>query len=269
MIAITFAIAIVVLLPGALRERGTWNAIRSNLRIVSAINCWTAIMWISFIYSLRYLPPAVSSGINAASIPLATVLISSFRGSKRLGRFEQLMCVGLITAITLTTLAAVSSDRGASVGIGVGLCLVSGIATAANNATSKALSDRAVTPNQIMTLRFPLLLAAASVLMLADGGQGLNITFPQLSAIALIAIIGVVLPLLALQHAIRALPVVTLGVFIAVGPMVTLGLQTAFGLYRFDLWTGLSLLLIVSVIAASTLYEYQRIKIAREKQLCS
>jgi drug/metabolite transporter (DMT)-like permease len=230
LLSITFSLALVAFsLPQLGRLRESRAVIRENWRDILIINFTTATMWVAFITALRYVEPAVVSSLNSALGPLMTMTLGFWLLSGHTVRREEwLSALGILAAMTLLAHATLSRLGSAGAAWGLFCCLVSGAVTAINNIVAKRLSARGLTPSLIMAVRF-VGLVLGSLLFLAASGEATGLD-PRLALeIALLAFLGIVIPLYCLQIGIARIDVGTTALLIAIGPLVTLVFQTSFG----------------------------------------
>lgn len=231
--AISFTIA--TLGVGALTtvRHGVGEVVRllwTNAWDVLALNVMTAITWLSLLYSLKYLEPAVANEVAFALGPALTALAGPLlrRGSRTL-RSEVLVAVGILGLIGMllwSSTAGLSglqhTDPGQAL-LGFALAVVCGLGCVGSVIYAKRLSDAGASASATVTVRYALLAALCWVLV---GGSGTVSTVgPALLPSTVIAVIGVALPAWLGQVGIRYVEPITVALLDTLSPVFAFLLQ--------------------------------------------
>ncbi|WP_019057202.1 DMT family transporter [Streptomyces prunicolor] len=215
--------AVRVGLPAALRP------LRTHPYDVAAINVTTAVTWLSMLFALKYLEPAVVSVVVVALGPILTILMGPVlrRGSKAL-RAEVAASLGVCVVLAVlvwesfTGRSAVGSLEPGHAVAGFLLTLACGIGSTANIIYMKRLSEAGQTPQAVLAIRFFLMIAITWVLTALSERPGVGAAlWPSL----IVAVIGVGLPIYVLQIGIKHTEPITTSLLISVSPLITLLLQ--------------------------------------------
>jgi drug/metabolite transporter (DMT)-like permease len=193
-------------------------------------NVTTALNWFSFFFAVKYIEPAISATLINSVLPLTTMIISMvILNDRRKGPAEWGSAAALFVAMVLTALTVFSGNSGrpasgvSSYAIGVGMSLICGVSMALNTVVSKKLNQLEVKPSTIMAYRFFLLIALSLLLVdLPAFERDVARVYPQL---LLIAVVGNMLPLFALQLGIQRLSPVTVVFLNGLGPMAHFAVQ--------------------------------------------
>ncbi|MEE1751921.1 DMT family transporter [Streptomyces sp. SP18CS02] len=224
--ALSFGCVIVVFLGWDLVTRGpaeVLRPVRARRRDVLALNVTTAVGWLTMLYALVRLEPAIVNVVGLAVGPVLTVLLEPVlrRGARPL-RAETVVSfaiTGFLAVLVWASLAGRSAVGGLDTGdavIGLLLTLVSGIASTGNVIFSKRLSDAGFGPRAVMSVRFPVTLVISWGAVLLSGQAGeLGAALPSA---AVLAVLGVGLPLYLIQVGIRHTEPVTASLFSALSP---------------------------------------------------
>ncbi|MFC0397922.1 hypothetical protein [Paraburkholderia rhizosphaerae] len=217
----------------------------SRASIVS-VNVWTAVAFIGFFFALKHLSPAAVGAIEIGVAVLVAVVVAAWRrGSAqsggRPGAAKFVACVGIVGGCAL--LVPVELERAAAASWHTVLALVAAaIAGAASTmiiGSFRRLADSGWGPASILAHRFYLTIAVALVWLTFDGGTGggagLALPAPAdaLSIIA-VAVIGVMLPLLLLQFAVRKTDGLTLMICMALQPVLSFMLSMLSPAYQWQ-----------------------------------
>jgi drug/metabolite transporter (DMT)-like permease len=203
--------------------------LRTHTLDVVAINVMTAGTWLTLLYALRHLEPAVVNVIAFSIGPALTVLLGPLlrRGNPVL-RAERLVSAGIlvvIAALMWSSAAGLSGVRGLPAGeavTGLVLSVLCGLFCTGNVIYSKRLSDRGLTPLNSLTLRYFVVIAVCWALTGASGGGGLgHAVLPGL----VIAVIGIALPMYLGQVGIKYVEPVTASLIDALSPVAAVLLQ--------------------------------------------
>jgi drug/metabolite transporter (DMT)-like permease len=255
MVLIAFTVTMAMFsIPQLARMRELPGKVRAKWGDLTRINITTAVMWLSFIFALKHMEPAVVVAVNSAVIPVTTLGIAVLTvtghrvaASDALSAAGIFVSVAFLAVLTATGASAVGELSTVSAILGISGAIVSGAATAWNNVIAKRLADRGLAAADIMAFRFPLLIAACAVcIWLFD--VPVTVTSGQLTAIAAASLLVIMLPLYFLQLGIARSDMATTGILIAIGPLVTFGLQQALGRYPFSLPSFVGILVALAFV---------------------
>lgn len=194
-----------------------------------ALNVTTAVTWLSMLYALKFLEPAVVNVISLAIGPALTVLLGTFlrRGSTVL-RGEIAAAIGICGFLVVLVWASLAGHSGigerpaAEVVLGIVLTLVCGIASTGNVIFSKRLSDAGCSPRSVLATRFGLMVAIGWIFVAFDDVPRLA---EALVPSAVIAVIGVALPMYLFQVGVRHTEPITAALITTLSPVFALLLQ--------------------------------------------
>lgn len=226
-----------------------------ELNVVIIVNGTTALMWLSFLYSLKFIPPAVAAAINAGIIPIATYAILKVKDPKclpaRVSLFRYSMLLLAVMGLMVTTIMQSNGVVKLSSYIVGFLCVViSGATTALNNVYIKDLFISGFNAKEVMAIRFYGIIILSSVMLLLSKNSidyAVALSYELFFAAAL----GMVLPLYLLQKGIALTKPTDAAVLMALGPVVTYCLQTIVGSYHFYPAT----FVLIMIAALTAVYE--------------
>lgn len=230
--AISFTLATTMFLGAACRRQGvgdTLRPLRTHRSDVVMINVTTAVTWLSMLFALKLLEPAVVNVLGLALGPLLTVLVSPrLRPGMAVLRAEIVVSIavaammGLLVWGSFTGQTAVGELSTAKTALGVGLTLLCGLGSVANVIYSKRLSDARLSPQEVLAVRFFLMLAVTWTIVASTADPGLGAAFlPS----ALIAVVGVAVPLYLLQVGIKHTEPITASILLTLSPLFAFVLQ--------------------------------------------
>ncbi len=249
--AVAFTLTVVIFtVPGktALPElRGHW-------RDVAALNVTTALTWISLLYALKFLEPAVVNAVSLAIGPAVTVMAGPLlrRGTRALPAEAGVAAAVLVTIAVLcwgsadgmTSIGHIGLGRGAA---GLAATLVSGLGSAGTFIYAKRLSEGGVSPAAVLSARF-YLTAGASWLIAAASG------LPRLAGSllpgAVVAVVGVAAPAYLLQLGLRHAEPITVSLIDNLAPVLTYLLQLLDGRLRPSAFSLSGVLTITALVTA-------------------
>lgn len=230
--AISFTLATVFFLGGSVLKRGaaaTFRPVRDNRYDVIMINVTTAVTWLSMLYALKFLEPAIVNVVGLALGPLLTVLVSPvLRPGTTVLRTE--VVISLLIGVMIAMLvwgsfsghSAIGERSATDIAIGIALTLLTGLGSVANVIYSKRLSEANLTPQGVLALRFFLMLAVAWTLTALEDRPGVVAAFlPAL----VIAVVGVAMPLYLLQVGIKHTEPITASIVLTLSPLFAFLLQ--------------------------------------------
>jgi drug/metabolite transporter (DMT)-like permease len=230
--AISFTLTAVFFLGGLIARRGAAAAflpLRTHRYDVIAINVSTAVTWLSMLYALKYLEPAVVNVVGLAIGPVFTVLLGPLlRRRSSVLVSEIAVSLGICVFIAVLVWGSVTGRSGVGqVGagaavLGVVLTLICGLASTANVIYSKRLSEAGQSPEAVLAIRFFLMIAVTWIMVATSESSGLAAAF--LPA-AVIAVIGVALPMYLIQVGIKHTEPITASLLTALSPPFAFLLQ--------------------------------------------
>lgn len=230
--ALSFTLAGAFFLGGDVVRRGAAAAFRplhAHRYDTIMINVTTALTWLSMLYALKFLEPAVVNAVGMALGPLLTVSLSPLlRPGSSVLRSEILVSLGIGVMIGFLVWGSFTGRSGVgelSVGeaaIGVGMTFLTGMGSVANVIYSKRLSEAGLDPQSVLAVRFFLMVALSWVMVIAIAEPGIG---PALLPSALIAVVGVGLPLYLLQVGIKHTEPITASIVLTLSPLFAFVLQ--------------------------------------------
>ncbi|MEU0839060.1 DMT family transporter [Streptomyces sp. NPDC005962] len=225
----------------------TFRPLTRQTADVIAINISTAVTWLSMLYALKYLEPAVVNVVGLAIGPVFTVLLNPYlRKESSVLRSETAVSVGITAVIAILVWGSVTGRTGVgSVGaadafLGIGLTLLTGIGSTGNVIYSKRLSEAGLVPQSVLSVRFFLTIGVTwAMTAISDNPRLGEVFLPA----AIVAVIGVGLPLYLLQVGIRHTEPITASLLCTLSPLFAFLLQLP------DKRLDVSVLTLVSIIA--------------------
>ncbi|MEV0599244.1 EamA family transporter [Streptomyces sp. NPDC050315] len=204
---------------------------RAHAADLLVLNVTTAVTWLSLLYALKLMEPAVANVVSIAIGPACTVLLQYLWWRKgRVLPGELLSALGIVLALAGLVWASLDGrsgvgDRAAAVmALGVCAAVASGAGGAANVVFSARLGAAGVDVPTVMGLRFGLVAAAGW--LLAATGDTARLGEALLPG-AVVAVIGVGIPAVLVQIGVRRVTPVTASMICALAPALTLLLQLA------------------------------------------
>jgi drug/metabolite transporter (DMT)-like permease len=170
-----------------------------------SLNVWTAIIFICFFFTLKYVEPAIEIGVS----PLLALFIGKWLYPQHTAsRIEFLIGIGILIGSILLFWASLTGHSGIEM-ISIDLTVkgliastISGIGAVLAAIYSKRLSDSGWSSTQILAHRFYAILPITAILALTQDSLYLTV-LENGKWILFITIAGVILPLYMLQIGIR------------------------------------------------------------------
>ncbi len=257
--AISFALAAAFFLGIDMLRQGaaaTLRPLRTNRYDIIMINITTAVTWLSMLFALKYLEPAIVNVVGLAIGPLITVLLSPLlRPGSSVLRVEILVSliigamIGMLVWGSITGRSGIGELGRLDAMLGVGLTLLTGIGSVANVIYSKRLSDANLKPQSVLALRFFLMLAITWTMVAVSPAPGLA---AALLPSAPIAVIGVAVPLYLLQVGIRNVEPITASILLTLSPFFAFVLQLPDQRLTPSVFTLIGIIGITLLVAIST-----------------
>lgn len=221
------------------------------------INLYSAGNWFFFFYALKYLEPLVAITLANGVGPLLTHFAQVGRShlSRRDRLLEILSIFGVLTAMTILSVGTIVGRSAlgkidlTQALLGIFFAIACGYCIVQVTMTSKRLNAKGISAQQIMSLRFYLLIALA-FLLLPDLSLLMTISVPTLATISSIALVGLCVPLLALQMGISRLSPMAVAWVLASAPAIIMALQMFDARLQFSIWSfvGTVLMMAISVL---------------------
>jgi drug/metabolite transporter (DMT)-like permease len=233
--AIAFTLTVLIFAVPVARHRPAVPT-RGHLRDAAALNATTALTWISLLYALKFLEPAVVNAVSLAIGPAVTVVAGPLlrRGTSVLAT-EAVVAAGVLVTIAvlcwgsadgLTSIGNVGLGRGAA---GLAATVASGLGSAGTFIYAKRLSESGVSPQAVLSSRFYFTAAVSWVI--ADAG-GLPRFGASLLPGLVVAVVGVAAPAYLLQLGVRYAEPITVSLIDNLAPVLTYLLQLTDGRLR-------------------------------------
>lgn len=243
------------------------NVCKTHFKAVLLVNASTTMSWLGFFMALKYLEPAIVSAMCFAVGPVLTTAGSRFlRPEVPLLRLETISAGGtlaglvILAASTLTGTSSIGSLSLPIAALGLGLSATSALGIMGNTFFQKRLSEAGLTAQQVMCLRFWMLILVGTFLV-PDFTLGEINSNEFILQSLFIAVFTVVLPLYILQLGIERLEPITVSLILATMPIVTFFLQLFDSRLVPSFYTliGVTLCLVFSVVGI-----FARIGIAKD-----
>ncbi|MFE7134556.1 ATP-grasp domain-containing protein [Streptomyces sp. NPDC057638] len=211
--------------------RCTRAAVRPRVRgsDIIALNITTAAAWLTVLFALKHLEPAVTNVISLAIGPVFLALGGTLlRPGRRVLAVELAASGGIFLLITVLTWSSIAGQSAVGeigtreAGIGIALAVVSGLASASNIVYSKRLSEAGFAPQDVMSVRFFLTIALSWAMVGAADAPRLA---DSLGPGVLLALISVFIPLYLLQVGVKYAEPITVSLLLCLGPGFTVVMQ--------------------------------------------
>lgn len=230
----TLAFLIVALLE---RER-TLRVVFADMRALLLTNLFTAVSWLAYFQSLRFLEPAIANVLFAGVGPLTVIAMAAIGwrivDEGAMTPFETACQVAMafcLVAMTAVALAGLSADAGGVPAlIGCAFAAGAGVTITIGQLYAKRLHDRGASAAAVVATRFLGVLAVAAVaLSFAPEGRAAAVSLPTWLAHAPAAFVLMAVPIYLGQIGVKRASPLTVRVLLALGPVFVIGLQSAVG----------------------------------------
>lgn len=206
-----------------------------SVKLVGALNFFSALTWSTYFMAIQLIEPAVVFTIFSGMVPLGIVIASVIGIEEASVPRRQLVWLGnslilgsilVLAVITVSGMSGFVRGGALAAGIGVTLSAVSGGCTAFVILYSVRLNARGVGPLAQFGLRFVVytMLALAAFLCGIDA-KGFATSDFELARIVAIGLIVIAFPLYLVQKAVPFLPAPTIAAMTALGPAMVFAMQ--------------------------------------------
>ena len=211
----------------------------ADLRAFTLTNVFTALSWLSYFQSLRFLEPAITNVLFAGVGPL-TIAAMSFVGWRIVdpGRMSVIevacqtamaLCLAVLVAIALLGLAA--DGGGVSALTGCAFAVFAGVGITIATLYAKRLHDAGASAAAVVSTRFiGVLVAAALALSFGPAeSRAAALSSAVWLSLAPAAFVFMAVPIYLNQVGVKLANPLTVRVLLALGPMFVIVLQTVAG----------------------------------------
>jgi drug/metabolite transporter (DMT)-like permease len=237
---IAFATCTAVFLLIALLERQrTLRVVLADWRTFLLMNVFTAVSWLQYFQSLRFLEPAIANVLHAGLGPL-TILAMGAAGWRivEAGRMTAIegalqagmaLCLAALVAIALAGLSA--GAGGITALIGCTFAAGSGVTITIATLYAKRLHEAGASAAAVVGTRFLGVLAAGLVALAVGSGAARAAVATPVTWLTLApaAFLFMAVPIYLNQIGVKLASAVTVRVLLALGPVFLIALQTAVG----------------------------------------
>lgn len=257
--AVSFTLTAVFFLVLELARNGTafLTMLRESRHDVIAINITTAVTWLATFYALRNLEPAVVNVVGLALGPVFILLTGAIlrRGASVIAA-EVVVALGICVFLSVlvwgsfTGETAVGDIGESTAAWGLVFSVVCAIGSAANITYMKRLSDRGRSPQEVLAVRFFLMIAIGWAM---TATSSLEEVTAALVPGAVVAVIGIGLPIYVLQIGIRHTEPITTALIVSLSPIFAYFMQFLDGRLQPSSLTIVGIVGIVALATAGTL----------------
>ncbi|MGW1200715.1 EamA family transporter [Streptomyces sp. NPDC002536] len=231
--------------------------VREHGRDLAVLNLSTAVTWLTLLYALKLMEPAIANVVSIAVGPACTVVLQAvwWRRDRVLPGEVVSSCGILATLVVLVWMSlagrsGVGAQELAPMLLGVLAAVVSGAASAANVVFSARLGASGLDVPTVLGLRFGAVAVGGWVLA-GTGGAG---ELPRAVPPGLVvAVIGVAVPAYLVQLGVRRVTPMTASMIISLAPAMTLLLQMADPRLSFSPSSAVGIAVITALIGAGLL----------------
>jgi drug/metabolite transporter (DMT)-like permease len=253
-VSFTLTMLFFAAVEGPRRGAQQWRAtVTAHCRDIVAINITTMLTWLSTFYALKYLEPTIVNVIGLALGPMVMTLAGPLlRRNSTVVATEvavSIMIGGLLALLMWASFSGRSGlgdlpTRNAVLGLVFTCTCAAG--SAVNIIYMKRLNDAGCAPGTVLATRFVLMSLVAWVLVSWENTPDVG---AALLPGAIVAVIGVGLPIYVLQIGIRHTEPITTSLLVSLSPLFAFAMQFADGRLRFSAFTLAGVLGVVVLVA--------------------
>lgn len=220
------------------RER-TLRVVFADLRTFGLMNLFTALAWLCYFQSLRFLEPAIANVLHAGVGPLTIMAMGAVGwrivDAGAITRFETVcqaamgLCLAGLVVAALLGLSA--GEGGLTAAAGCGFVIASGIGITIATLYTKRLHDEGASAAAVVSTRFIGVLLAAMVALPfgPEPARAAALTPGTWVTLAPAAFLFMAVPIYLNQVGVKRASPLTVRVLLALGPVFLIILQTAVG----------------------------------------
>lgn len=236
------------------------------------INITTFGAWFLLLYPLKYIEPAIVSTITLGVGPLSTLIINRFLSiqTKMVSKIDLIISLFLIIIIIyIISLIVFNHElirKDTSLYIvlyAIINCLVAGFSIAAQNICTKKVSNAGFSPQQILSVRFWLIIIISGIIIKFMGIQSLN--YLQIQYIIVLSLCMVVIPLYLVQVSIKHIDPLMFAVIALFMPICTFLLEFLDNKLQPSLISAIPIIANCIILLVGFLIQYNRSRYIRNK----
>ncbi|RZS34797.1 EamA-like transporter family protein [Herbihabitans rhizosphaerae] len=224
---------------------------------VLALNVTTAVTWLSMLYALKYLEPAIVNVVGLALGPVfAVVLGPLLRKGKPVLAAEAMVAAGIGGVIvvlgwaSLTGRSGIGDISGEHALAGMALTVLCGLGVTTNVVFAKRLSDADLPAHTVLALRLPFTVVVTWTIVITSGAR---VEADSYLGGTLVGLLGLSVPIYLLQIGIRHTEPVTTSLLCTLSPVFALLIQLPDGRLTPSTLTIACVATITALVAAGTL----------------
>lgn len=234
---IAFAICTLVFLAVALLEtKRTLRVVFADRGAFLLMNAFTAVSWLAYFQSLRFLEPAIANVLFAGVGPLAVIGMAAIGwrivDEETMTPFETACQIGMavcLAAVAAITIAGLSAGQGGiSALIGCAFATGAGVTITIAQLYAKRLHDAGASAAAVVATRFLGVLTAGFVALALGSVEAREavMSFDTWRALASAAFVFMAVPIYLNQIGVKLASPLTVRVLLALGPVFLIVLQT-------------------------------------------
>ncbi len=226
---------------------GPWPP-RAGRQHLLAVNLSTAVSFVCFFFALKHLNPAVVASLELGAALAAAIMLARISDGLGLRKGRAIACSGIIAGCLLLCMAEMQmlspEDNAVSTMLAIAAASLSGVASTLSARHAKTLATAGWTAAEVLAHRFYLTLAFAVAWLLLDRSL-LELPAPSaVPSIILVAAVGVLIPLLLIQIALRRTDTLTVMICFAAQPLLSFLIAIPSPAYAWDLTTLLGVIVV-------------------------
>ncbi|MFJ7282493.1 EamA family transporter [Pseudomonas sp. NPDC099000] len=255
---VLFAIAWPVFFLGYITRKRSKNAIHQLTEnavpvrhCLLMLNISSAALWISFLFALKWIEPAIVSALVGGIGIISTLILNKILRPSAVMISADYIAAAIIACASIYLGWASMDGRtavkdelgGYQVLLGFSMMFVCGVAMALTSILSKVVADHGVSSRYLYAHRFYILLAITGFYTCINASK-ISAVINHLDTLILLAFAGVILPLLLLQEGIKRCEPVTTESILAAAPLFTIIFQTVDTRLAFSVFSFVGIVLI-------------------------
>ncbi len=235
--------------------------------LLAQANIWTAISFVSLFFALKYLPPAMFASIEIGMSLITAIALTSIQSREWPRTVRLLACAGILAGCALLTwgevIVSIASPDAALVWIAIIASAATGITSALTAIACKKLGASGWSSASVLAHRFYLTIAIA-IVWLSMEQQVVEVpAIDMLALMALVGAVGVLIPLLMLQAALRRTDALTVMICMAAQPILSFALSLPSPAYDWDTLTLTGVLVVTAFVGLDVYMQQTSLGLSR------
>lgn len=229
------------------------------------LNFTTLGCWFFWLYSLKYIEPAIAGAIVLGIRPISTIILGVFLYkdqriliSDYIGSFFLFLAVIYLSYLSISQKSAITNTEGTlNIILSLISCVVSGILLSANTIYTKRLSNAKFSAIEILSIRFIFSILILGLFIFFSNSTAIEFSSYFIFSIALLSFSLIIIPQYLFQLSVAKLEPISIAIISPLMPILSFFFQYTDQRLQPTWWTIIGVTLIFFIVVANTMLRYK------------